>query len=244
LATDSQKAYWFFRSSALFDQSGDSTLSLAAEHSDEISFHRGQLLEGSIEQAPAIYLLREGRIKLCSYLESGKEIIQDIAGEGDVIGPLQGVVPGNNHHNNHNNVLSPDGLSTEAIALSDGVARRFGLKEFRHMVDRHASVMLSISRMLGMKQQRLQVRLNRLLFRTSIGKLAGLLAELAERYGEDCPQGRMLTFRLTHQEMASMIGVKRETVSECLAKLEYDELIAINRRVITVLDPEKLDSIL
>jgi CRP-like cAMP-binding protein len=140
-------------------------------------------------------------------------------------------------------LVSPDGLATEAVAMSAVVVHRFTLPEFRHLVERRPSVMLSVSRLLGLKQQQILIRLNRLLFRTSLGKVAGLLAELSERYGSETPTGRVLSFRLTHQEMASMIGVKRETVSECLAILECEGIIATRQRQITICRPAALDAI-
>jgi CRP/FNR family transcriptional regulator len=77
-----------------------------------------------------------------------------------------------------------------------------------------------------------------------LGKLAGLLCELAERYGEKKGTSIHLTMRLTHQDLASIIGTKRDTVSRGLADLELRELIRYQRNEIVLLDPAKLDEIL
>jgi len=44
--------------------------------------------------------------------------------------------------------------------------------------------------------------------------------------------------------MASLIGAKRETVSECLAILELDEIVSTLHGRMVLLQPAKLDQIL
>jgi CRP/FNR family transcriptional regulator len=104
--------------------------------------------------------------------------------------------------------------------------------------------MVSLARFLGLRQRYLEIRLTRLLYRSSLGKLAGLLCELAERYGETQGSHIALTMRLTHQDLASIIGTKRDTVSRGLAELELQELIRYERNKIVLLNPKKLDEIL
>lgn len=58
---------------------------------------------------------------------------------------------------------------------------------------------------------------------------------LAKRFGQDNQTGRRIDFRLTHQELAELIGATRVTVTRMLNDFEKRGLIQRQRRAITVL---------
>jgi CRP-like cAMP-binding protein len=103
--------------------------------------------------------------------------------------------------------------------------------------------MVNVSRILGLRRKQLEFRIGRMLYRSSLGKVAGMLAELGERYGKKENEQIELDLGLTHQEMASIVGLKRETVSEALADLEYRGLITAGRGRVRIMDPAALDKI-
>ncbi|MBE9178933.1 Crp/Fnr family transcriptional regulator [Oculatella sp. LEGE 06141] len=61
---------------------------------------------------------------------------------------------------------------------------------------------------------------------------------LAKRFGQDSHTGRRIDFRLTHQELAELIGATRVTVTRMLNDFEKRGLIHRQRRSITVV-PEQ-----
>jgi CRP-like cAMP-binding protein len=56
--------------------------------------------------------------------------------------------------------------------------------------------------------------------------LIQLLSWLAERYGKNTQQGRVVDLRLTHLDMAEAIGTTRVTVTRVLGQLEQQGVIA------------------
>lgn len=228
---------WFLRSTGLFQDQTESILDWAHAQSREVTFARGDTLAEAATSR--IYVLVDGEVKLRSFGETGKEKILDMAGPGDTFGPLDRLLPG--WERNH--ATGGQSLATEAVAMRAGIALTYDIDEFKELIARRPAVVVNVSRLLGLKQRHLEIRLNRLLFRSSLGKVAGLLMEMAERYGEETAEGLELSIRLTHQEMASMIGIKRETVSECLAALELEELISTRKRRFLILKPAELDGI-
>lgn len=53
------------------------------------------------------------------------------------------------------------------------------------------------------------------------GRVARWLRELADRDGEESPEGVVIRQRPTHQEIAGLIGTSRETVSRALSELAH-----------------------
>ncbi len=229
---------WFMRKVPIFEEQTESFYHSADARARLVSFKRNDILALEKGSTRLIYIMVEGQVKLRSLTENGKEIIIDLLGEGDAFGPIDHVVGMSEDE------TSPlENMATEAVALSEGSALRFTLEFFQDLIQRRPTVVFNLTRILGTRQRRLEIRLRRLLYRSSLGKVAGLLSELAERYGTPTDAGTVLDFRLRHQEMASIIGTKRETVSECLAELEYRELISTKRNQITIVKPDELDKV-
>jgi tRNA U54 and U55 pseudouridine synthase Pus10 len=65
---------------------------------------------------------------------------------------------------------------------------------------------------------------------------------MAEKYGRRNSSGIELCVKLSHQEMASIIGSTRETVTVMLGQLQNEGVIEVNRRRITIVDLQKLST--
>ena len=92
----------------------------------------------------------------------------------------------------------------------------------------------------NVRRQRIERRLRNLLFQSNRKRLIHLLLELVERYGLLVPDGVKINIKLTHLEMANVIGSTRETVTVVLGQLQDEGLIQVERRQITICQPEKL----
>jgi len=229
---------WHLKANDLFEGGTDSVLSWAAREVREIEFKKGDALALKDDESQYVFSVLEGSVKLSTTNENGKETILDVAGPGDIFGPIEKLIEQPTRHS------ELQSFASEATALGKGVAVCFELSRFRSMVENRPYLMFNISRLLGLQSTRLQLRLSRLLYRSSLGKVAGLISELAERYGEESPEGfHTINFKLTHQEMASMTGLKRETVSEALGILELEEYIRTEKRQITVLRLDELENV-
>jgi CRP-like cAMP-binding protein len=79
-----------------------------------------------------------------------------------------------------------------------------------------------------------------LLFRSNRERVIHLLLELVERYGVQVPEGLLVNIRLSHLEMASIIGSTRETVTVVLGQLQKEEYLTIARRKIIIKDLSRL----
>lgn len=62
------------------------------------------------------------------------------------------------------------------------------------------------------------------------------LRQLAERFGRMTPQGMRLDLRLTHQQLADMVGAVRESVTIALGKLAQAKVLTIENRTIWIHD--------
>ena len=75
-----------------------------------------------------------------------------------------------------------------------------------------------------------------LLHREVSTRLATLLVNLSERFGEDISADVLIDVRLTHQDLANMIASTREAVSKVMSELQRDGVIETRNRRIAILD--------
>src|SRR5215211_2376916 len=79
-----------------------------------------------------------------------------------------------------------------------------------------------------------------LLHREVSTRLATLLVNLGERFGEDDRAGVLIDVRLTHQDLANMIASTREAVSKVMSELQRDGVIESRNRRIVIINGEAL----
>ena len=64
--------------------------------------------------------------------------------------------------------------------------------------------------------------------------------QLASRHGIRDARGTIVDLKITHQELAEMVGTSRETVTRALARLRKQGILSIEQRRIILIDAEAL----
>jgi CRP-like cAMP-binding protein len=97
-----------------------------------------------------------------------------------------------------------------------------------------------VTKLIGLRRKRVERRLRSLLFRSNRDRLAHLLLELVEQYGRTTHEGVLLDIKLSHQELSSIIGATRETVTTLLGEMQLDGLLKVSRQKVVVRDLRRL----
>jgi CRP-like cAMP-binding protein len=132
--------------------------------------------------------------------------------------------------------VTGDGDADEyAEATEPSTIVLFSADALRQVVEKNAGLAMGITRFVGFRRQRIKRRLQDLLFRSTQDRLTHLLLELAADYGRRVlPDATELSIRLSHLELASIIGSTREGVTLLLEKMQSEGLINVSRRRITI----------
>jgi CRP-like cAMP-binding protein len=105
---------------------------------------------------------------------------------------------------------------------------------------RRTDVALHVTKLLGFRRRRIENRLRNILFRSNRERIVGLLLELLTAHGQRVERTWEIRLRLSHQELANLIGATRESVTVALGQLQREGLIEVHRRRIRVLDRGRL----
>ncbi len=217
---------WFLKHIRLFDGISPSEMQEMEKitRMEEVKKRQPLYLPG--DPSSNVYLLKKGRVKIANTAPSGKEVTFDILEPGEVFGELD--------------VLEDAPRSTSAETLDDAVICVIPRKDFDQYLAMHPTVMFKLTKLIGLRLKKIQSRVEDLVFREVPARLAHLLSELGKTEGVAEKQGIRLKVKLTHQEMANLIGCSRETVSTTMGQFRDDGLIQIDGRTITILNPNAL----
>ena len=217
---------WFLKHIRLFDGISPSEMQEMEKitRMEEVKKRQPLYLPG--DPSSNVYLLKKGRVKIANTAPNGKEVTFDILEPGEVFGELD--------------VLEDAPRSTSAETLDDAVICVIPRKDFDQYLAMHPTVMFKLTKLIGLRLKKIQSRVEDLVFREVPARLAHLLSELGKTEGVVEKQGIRLKVKLTHQEMANLIGCSRETVSTTMGQFRDDGLIQIDGRTITILKPDGL----
>lgn len=176
-----------------------------------------------------MYVVLEGRIRICCESLSGREITLVVLKEGGFFGDMA--------------LLDGEPRSATAIAETAGqllVLRRTDFQAFLKASPNAAVALLDfLSRRLRSANEKIQD----LALLTVRQRLAALLVDLAFKEGEPASGGILLGQSVSHKALSGLLGTSRETVSRMCAELKDMGLVEQQGRRLLVCDLEGLREI-
>jgi len=103
-----------------------------------------------------------------------------------------------------------------AEAIMDSYVCFIDRESFSRYLTRNPEMSLRLTKIFGLKFKRLGQKVEDLVFRNVYQRLAGLLLNLHEEYGYDKNDKTYIYVKLTHYDIASLIGSTRETTTASL----------------------------
>jgi CRP/FNR family transcriptional regulator len=173
-----------------------------------------------------LYFLLEGTVRLYKIYGDYKEATTALLRDGGVFGKLS-LVEGRWQDVFAEAVTDVQVAGVQKATLTEVIKRRpeFAMKLFS-----------SFSERLRQSDEVIES----LLYREVSARLATLLLNLAERFGEEDGSGTLLGVRLTHQELANMIASTREAVSKVMSEFQREGSIEVQNRRIILLNKEAI----
>ncbi len=219
-------SFWYIKNCNLFSQLSASDIADLEAKSKVRKLKKGEPVYLPTEQADGVLLVAQGRVKVCHATPDGKQSILGFLDVGEIFGELS--LLGNSRRDEY---VEATENTTLVLLPKDSI--NLVLRKYPELV-------LGITKLIGLRRQRVEKRLRNLLFRSNRERVIHLLIELCEKYGRNTEFGITLDIRLSHQEMASIIGSTRETVTVVLGQLQKENLIKIARRRVVILQLQTL----
>jgi CRP/FNR family transcriptional regulator, cyclic AMP receptor protein len=224
-----QSKYWFLKRIRLFSNLAEPDMERLDRVTKMEEVRRKQPIYLPGDAADTVYLLKAGRVKISRLTDEGKELTLAILEPGEVFGELE--------------ALEGTPRDTVAEALEDISVCVMSRKDFEEVLRKNPDLTIRLTKLIGFKLKKIELRIEDLVFKDVPVRLARLLGDLAAEFGKSVDGGTALGVKMTHQEMANLIGSTRETVSATLGDFKRRGLILLDKRSMIIRDPKGLASV-
>jgi CRP/FNR family transcriptional regulator, cyclic AMP receptor protein len=173
---------------------------------------RGTVLFAEGQPSRGVFILCSGRVKLFTASSNGKTFVLRLADPGEILG-LAGT-------------LSSRPYEAWAEAIQPTRTHFVERRDLVHVMRRHGEVAVQMAAQLGESYYSAIAGVRVMGHsRSASQKLATFLLDWWEGNGRFCDRDAGALFTLTHEEIAEVIGVSRETVTRALSRFKKKGLI-------------------
>jgi CRP/FNR family transcriptional regulator len=196
--------------------------------STHVVLSSGSVLFTEGQKSQTVTTICEGKIKLTRSSRDGKTMLVKIAKPGDVVGLSAALTD------------SPYEVTAQTIEPTQ--VKVFQRKDFLLFIGHHLEGTLHAVESLNSEYRSALNDASRLaLSHTIAGRLANLLLEFVAENGDAENPKPEIHMALKHEDLASMLGSSRESVTRALNDLRRQKILSINGTKIMVLRREALE---
>ena len=223
---DKKRTLWYLKKVPLLAGLTPDQMARLADDLELREAKRREVIYLPGDPGESLFLVHGGRIKISKVTRDGKALTLSYCGPSDLFGETCLV----------------DGSPREemAEAMESSILSIIGRKYFEALLAANANLGLQMTKLLAKRRLFLENKVETLVFRDVTSKLAELLLDLADEYGVEDSRGTLIALKITHQELANLIGSTRETVSLTLSQFKRKDLVTTEGRKVIVTDSESL----
>lgn len=219
---------WYLEHNRLFQGVPRQEIEKYAHLFHEADYKPREIVFAEGDLGDAIYLLKTGHVRLFRGTEDGKELTLAILGPGDVFGELA--------------LFKETYRQTFAEAVDDAHICAASVEDFTRLMSHKPMLTMMVAREMARRRQEMETRIAGLAYASVRLRLMHALRHLAGEHGQKLDSGEVrITVRLSHHELAQLIGTSRETCTVELGKLQLSGVLKIGEDRCFVVKPEKLE---
>jgi CRP-like cAMP-binding protein len=219
-------ALWYFESVNLYNTLCPHKVKAMAGKHTFLNYKKDQFIYFPDDTATHIYMIVNGRVRMGHYLDEGKEIITAILSTGEIFGELA--------------LAGEDKRRDFAQAMEECVICPLSLDEMKALMYDNRELSFKILKFVGLRLMKLERKLEMLVFKDARTRIIEFIKDAAAWKGKKVGFETLIQTKLTHQDIASLTGTSRQTVTTILNDLKEKNLINFDRKRILVRDLEKL----
>ena len=181
----------------------------------------GEAVFGQGEDDRAVYCVRSGTIAVRKLDQDGNSVLLSLNYPSDLVG-YGSYLTGGEHR------TSAEALGPATVCAIDGAA-------ITEAMGHNPKLALELLRRAAAEVEHAQAAIFGAATLSNRDRLVRLLQELLRRHGQACPDGtRRIDLPLSRRDLASMIGVRHETLSRIIGRLEKEGLAQFSGRHVTI----------
>lgn len=209
--------YWFLEGFNLFDKLGRPTMMKMCEIFEMDHIDKGTTIKLGDKDNSSIFFLKKGTIKI---VNTKTDTVKYIVKKGHIFGELA----------LYDNIAA---LDEEAYALENSIICYIESDRMEGIMQKHKSLKNGVLKIYGTRIQKLERRLENLLYKDSTTRITEFIFDFIRDFGEDKDGIIAAKNLLSHKDIANLTNTSRQTVSNVLSQLRKEGKINYNARTIS-----------
>ena len=189
-------------------------------------YRKGEVIYQPGDIDDSLYYIHSGKVKLAYLDESGRKLTLAILGEGEIFGEMV--------------LIGRKERDLLAQVLQDAVIYEIERSRFLELLREKPELTLEVMELFGRRTQEIERKLEDLVFKDIPTRLSRQILKLIEQHGVETREGVQIDFKITHKELADLIGSARENTTSALNRLAREGILDKKRYRIIVKDEERL----
>ena len=217
---EAEKETSYLKQVSLFANLADEDIHELMTAAKRRAFRSGEVIFHRDDPGQVLYMIKEGKVKICIISPDGQEISLAVFGKGECFGEFALL----------------DGLprSADAIALEKVECYTLQRSDFHNAIMKNPKIAIQVLEALTRRLRNTDNMVEDLIFLDVYGRVAKKLLELADAHGVKTDDGVRIEVRLTQQELASMVGASRESVNKVMGYFSEKDFISTDKHRITL----------
>ena len=177
----------------------------------------------------SMLLVSQGRVKVCTHSEDGKELVLNMFGPGDVFGEVA--------------LLDGSPRTADAVTIDDCELLVLDRRDFIPFLLEHSDASVRMLEVMTHRLRRTTQLLEDVAFCEGPSRLARRFVHLAEFSGRQVENGIFVDMALSQQQLGNMVGMTRESINKQLRQWRDEGLISWTRGYYTITNLEELSKL-
>jgi CRP-like cAMP-binding protein len=200
-----------------------------ARHATQVEHARGEAFFREAVPAESLFVLTRGVVKLVRSLDTGRDVIIELVGRGDILGEA---------------ALTDAGLyDASAICVHPSAALAIGRQAVRAFVVANPDAVRNVLALLHQSLLRSHLRVEDLSIFGVRQRIARFLIRLADWTGRQDERDTVIPLALSRQELAALVGTTMETTIRVMSGFRQQGIVESARLGFVLHDRAVLETI-
>ena len=180
-----------------------------------LEYRRGQTIYNREQPSTSIYLVIDGKVKVCRHAEDGRQVVVDIYQADDFFGESA--------------FLGLAQRSELSIALENTKLMTWTIAEIEDIAARRPRLAIALLQLLVQRSMEFGSRIESFSVDNIARRLARALIRFSERLGHESEDGSVRMIPLTHELLSQYVGTSREIVTHYMNRFRRQGYLRYSR---------------
>ena len=211
---------WYLSQNRLFEHASDESIANSQDLFTTTLFPKRAAIFDQGDPTRLVYLVKRGKVRIARLTTDGKDVTVAVLGAGDIFG--------------EETLFDKGPRMTHATCMEETLVCTARADDLFGLLSNDPTLALNVAKILSDRLVDASATMEDLAYAKVTDRLMHLFLRLAHEHGVETPDGIILDVRLTHADIASLVGSTRETVSLEMSNLAKAKRIAYDDRRITI----------